>query len=183
MIKYIYKINRGKKMTDRHIEIERRFIIKIPPLEIMRQSDGYTESEIAQIYLDSGSNLTHRIRSRKSAGNTAYTETKKIRIDRMSAIEDEREISEGEFYELIKKQKVGTVPVRKTRHTFHFEGQLFEVDIYPNWKKTCILETELKNKDERVLFPYFIEIIEEVTGDKTYSNVQMSRRFPQERDE
>jgi CYTH domain-containing protein len=168
------------EMTKSGIEIERKYIIKIPEPCLMKACDGYSESSIIQIYLNSSPSVTHRIRSRSFSLKTEYTETKKVRIDKLSAVEDEREISEKEFSELSKNIKAGTSPVRKTRYTFNYMGKIFEVDIYPEWKYTCILETELLNRDEKVDFPDFIETVAEVTGDKRYSNAAMSVRFPEE---
>ncbi len=166
-------------MSD-HIEIERKYVIAMPDVDMMRAEDGYTSSDIVQIYLESAPHVTHRVRSRTMNGITKYTETKKVRISGMSAYEDEREIVENEFSELRKTIAPGTSPVIKTRHTFLYHGQLFEVDIYPNWKSTAIMETELPSEDTKTDMPPFIRIIKEVTGIKAYSNASMSRAFPDE---
>ena len=166
-------------MTD-HIEIERKYVIAMPGVDIMRAEEGYTSSDIVQIYLDSAPHVTHRVRSRTMNGVTKYTETKKVRISGMSAYEDEQEIGENEFSTLKKNIANGTTPIVKTRHTFLYHGQLFEVDIYPNWKSTAIMETELPSEDTNTDIPPFIKIIKEVTGIKAYSNASMSRAFPDE---
>ena len=162
------------------IEIERKYIIRIPSEEKMHSCDGYTVSEIQQIYIESSPLVTHRVRSRKKYGKTVYTETKKIRIDKMSSYEDEREICESEFNILINKTKQGTSPIIKTRHVFDYFGKTFEVDVYPEWKNTCIMEIELKSKEEEIHFPPFVEILKEVTGNKAFSNASMARSFPSE---
>ncbi len=163
-----------------NIEIEKKYIIRLPRIDRMRSMDGYTESEIAQIYLDSDKGVTHRVRSRRMAGKTVYTETKKVRIDSMSAYEDEREIAEEEFLGMAAEPALGTRPISKIRHTFLYSGQLFEIDIYPEWGSTAILETELESRDTEVNFPDFIEIVKDVTGDRRYSNAAMARSFPPE---
>lgn len=166
-------------MTD-HIEIERKYVIAMPAIAAMSAEEGYTSSDIVQIYLESAPHITHRVRSRTMNGITKYTETKKIRISGMSAYEDEREISENEFRALCESIADGTTPVIKTRHTFTYHGQLFEVDIYPNWHTTAIMETELPSEDTTTDIPPFIRIIKEVTGIKAYSNASMSHSFPDE---
>lgn len=162
------------------VEIERKYVIKIPDKNTLRDLPDYTESEIVQIYVKSSSALTHRIRSRETDGKTVYTETKKIRIDKMSAIEDEREISGADFYRLSKEIKEGTTPINKTRYTFTYCGKTFEIDVYPEWNETCIMETELSSREEKVDFPPFIKIVLEVTGNKSYSNASMAKKFPKE---
>ena len=163
-----------------HIETERKYIIKLPDFDLLKREAEYTLSDITQTYLNSDAGITHRVRARKYADKTVYTETKKTRISPMSSIEEEREISEVEYEALAKNIKSGTHPVKKTRHTFLYSGQLFEIDVYPSWKCTAIMETELDDPKKIVKMPPFIRIVREVTGNKSYSNASMSRVFPTE---
>jgi CYTH domain-containing protein len=133
-----------------------------------------------QIYLPSENGETRRVRKRIYEDKITCTETKKIRIDNMSSTEIEREVSLEEFSTLASKIKEGTSPIFKTRHTFIYEGQLFEIDVYPNWKNTAIMETELENREIKAEIPPFINIIADVTGDYRYSNSAMSQKFPKE---
>lgn len=162
------------------IEIERKFVIEMPELTVISRLDGYTSSDIEQTYLVSSPLVTRRVRARKYSNHTVYTETKKIRIDRMSSEEDEREITEEEYRALVLDIKPETVTLRKTRHTFDYLGRTFEIDVYPNWERSCILEVELDSKDSSLTIPDFLRVIAEVTGDKAYSNASMSHKFPDE---
>ena len=162
------------------IEIERKFIIKMPDLERIKNEENYTSSAIIQIYLASDNNVTRRIRKRVFSGSVHYTETTKIRVDKMSAIEREREISASDFELLSKSMRIGTFPISKVRHTFDYLGLTFEIDVYPEWKSTAVLEVELKERDIAITFPRSVEIIREVTGDKAYSNASMAMNFPKE---
>ena len=163
-----------------NIEIERKYIIKLPELSELCTQKNYTESDIVQIYLASEQGLTHRIRSRRYADKTVYTETTKKRIDKMSVWEDEREISEEEFASLSKSIDNGTRPIIKKRVTFDYLGTTVEIDIYPDWHRHAILETELLSREASAVLPPFIEITKEVTGDFRYSNAAMARSFPEE---
>ena len=163
-----------------HIETERKFIISKPDIDVLRAQPEYTSSDIVQIYLMSSPRVTHRIRSRTCLGKTVYTETTKMRISGMSAYEDEREITEAEFVSLSEQIDPDTTPIVKTRHTFVLGGQLFEIDVYPNWQTSAIMETELEGEDTAVQIPEFISMIKEVTGIRAYSNASMSRVFPTE---
>ena len=166
------------KMTP--IEIERKYIIKIPSTKDLESSENYKKSEIEQIYLTSPAGLTHRIRKRVTDGKAEYTETKKVRIDKISSYEDEREITSAEYEALSENRIHKTRSVIKTRHTFLYRNQIFEIDVYPSWRSTCILETELKSRDDKVTFPPFIKIVKEVTGERGYSNAKMAEGFPEE---
>ena len=164
----------------KNVEIERKYIIEKPNLDLLSQMDGYTSSEIEQVYLDSPKEITHRIRRRAYADRVEHTETKKVRIDKTSAYEDERIITPQEYESLLQKRAEGSITLNKVRHTFKYSGQIFEVDIYPNWTYTCIMEIELPTRDTVVNMPPFIRIVREVTGEREYSNASMSRKFPKE---
>lgn len=170
-------MNENKKTA---VEIERKYIIKMPCEQILAEQSEYSKSEIVQIYLPSMAGETHRVRRRVYSDKTVCTETRKIRLDRMSSTEIEGEIDEQKFLALSENILEGSSPVVKTRHTFVFCSQLFEIDVYPKWKNTAIMETELDAREREVKIPSFIEIVREVTGDKAYSNAGMSRHFPAE---
>ena len=147
----------------------------------MRECEAYTSSDITQIYLSSEPGVTRRVRSRAyQDGRVLYFETEKQKVDEMSSIEREREITKTEFDNLSLQIAPKTRPIIKTRHTFDYLGQTFEIDVYPEWERTCVMETELTSRDTEVKMPDFIRIIAEVTGDKRYSNAAMSRSFPEE---
>lgn len=165
---------------DKKLEIERKYIIEMPDLSVLMAQSEFTATEIEQIYLASGKGVTHRVRSRKGISGTVYTETKKIRVSRLSAVEDEREITLSEYQSLSKMIKDGTRVIKKTRYTFLFDSQLFEIDVYPEWECTAIMETELDDEGRSVNMPDFIKIKREVTGVRAYSNAAMSHEFPTE---
>lgn len=167
-------------MSNRNLEIERKYIIAMPDFKKMQSMESYTKSDILQIYLPSENGNTHRIRRRTYTDKTVYFETVKVRVDKMSSNEFEREISEAEFNVLASSFDPNTHPIEKTRHTFIYNAQLFEIDVYPEWMNTAIMETELESRDTLVEMPGYIQIVREVTGDKRYSNAGMSRIFPEE---
>ena len=163
----------------KQIETERKFIVKSPSVSILGVQEDYTESEITQIYLGC-SDATRRVRKRCYPDRTEYTENVKRRLSPLSVIEEENAITEEEFLRLSELIESGTSPLYKTRRTFSFAGHTVELDFYPEWQSTCILEVELASEDEELLLPEFIEIVREVTTDKSYSNHSMSRKVPKE---
>ena len=155
------------------LEIERKLIIKIPDEKLLSGLDGYTESKIEQIYLSAHPPFSsHRVRRREySDGRVLFFETAKRRVGAISA---------EEYEALATGIEEGTRPVRKIRKTFPFCGKVFEIDIYPEWNSTCIMEVELLSENETVAFPPFVEIVCEVSGKGEYSNHAMSKKFPPE---
>jgi CYTH domain-containing protein len=162
------------------IEIERKYVILMPDTEMLASLEGYTESEIVQTYLSSLPAVTRRVRKRSFPDVTRYYETRKTRIDSMSVIEEEGEISFEEYERLSGEIMDGTRPITKKRYTFIYKKQVFEIDIYPEWQRSAIMETELPSRDASPEIPDFISIVREVTGEKAYSNASMSRKFPRE---
>lgn len=162
------------------VEIERKFVIKLPELSRLSEEPDYTVSEITQVYLVSAPGISRRIRKRVTDGIAVFTVTEKRRIDALSAYEDEREITFSEYSSLYSERDTDLSVIEKTRHTFRRGGQTYEIDVYPAWRRSCIMETELKDRDTPVLIPEFIELIKEVTGIKAYSNHSMAKHFPDE---
>ena len=162
------------------IEIERKYVIALPDISEMSKFEDYSVSKITQDYLTSSPHVTHRVRKREYKDFAVYTETKKIRVDKMSSLEDEINITEEEYRELLKLKSPAHKTVNKIRHTFKYLNHLIEIDVYPEWKRSCILETELESREEEAAMPPFIKIIREVTGEKAYSNAGMARSFPEE---
>lgn len=162
------------------VEIEKKYIIARPDVNALARMEGYSSSEILQIYLPSDGTVTHRVRRRTVGDTVSYTETKKIRIDKLSSTEIEGEISAERFAQLSSSPKDGTRPITKVRHVFFYRGQQFEIDVYPEWQYTAIMETELESRETEVEFPECVRILRDVTGDKRYSNASMSKSFPEE---
>ncbi len=162
------------------IEIERKYVIKMPDISILSSQPSYRRYEIVQTYLKSIPGVTRRVRSLSLGNATRYIETVKVRIDQMSSTEVENELTKDQYSELLEESDPTASPITKVRHRFIIDGQPFEVDVYPQWQNTAIMETELENREKKVEIPPFIEIIREVTGEKSYTNASMSREFPKE---
>lgn len=164
---------------DKKLEIERRFIIAKPTPEdleeIRKGCDGHALriSKIEQVYLFS-LGTTHRVRRREDGDGSHFFETVKRRVDGMSAEELEREISESEYLRLKEKIRPGSRPIIKTRYSFFFGNQSYEIDVYPFWERTAMLELELDGRDKKIEFPKEIRVIREVTGERKYSNSSMA---------
>ena len=70
--------------------------------------------------------------------------------------------------------------VRKTRYCLVHNYQYFEIDFYPNWKNTAILEIELSSVDEKINFPEKIKVIKEVTDDPVFKNINIAKKQRQD---
>ena len=67
-------------------------------------------------------------------------------------------------------------PVRKDRYCLVYDGQYFEIDVYPFWNDKAIMEIELSDTDVEIRFPDMIQVIKEVTDDDAYKNASLALR-------
>ena len=57
---------------------------------------------------------------------------------------------------------------------------MFELDVYPFSDEFAIMELELRNAQQEIFFPEYIEVIAEVSEKIEYSNANLARagKFP-----
>lgn len=159
------------------LEIEKKFLIKMPDLEWIKANTKVKIAEISQTYLgmkDDG--FGDRVRMMTVEGKTKYFHTSKKSISNMSRIEIEKEIKKEEYDKFLSKKHKGNT-LKKTRYIIYMNDLKYEIDVYPFWKETAILEIELKSEKQEYVIPDFIEIIGDVTGNKDYSNNSLSNKY------
>lgn len=155
-----------------NMEIERKYLIKRPSEEILKNIPFSSETDIIQTYLFStDKNIERRIRQRgnKDEGYAFYY-TEKSFISSGERTETEKKISRRQYVDLLAESDVTKHQIKKKRYCFLYENQYFELDIYSQSKSEAIMELELKSLDQKISLPPFIEIIKEVTDDRNYSN-------------
>ena len=167
--------------TSNHCEIERKYLIRYPDTEKLAAWPGGETWEITQTYLTDGEGgQTRRLRQVVVDGKTLYYKTFKRRISVLTALEDESEISRGEYERLIADRDHTLLPVLKIRYRVPYEGHTLEFDIYPFWRDRAIMEVELQSEDEEAQIPDDVIIIRDVSGEKAYKNRHLARRVPME---
>ncbi len=159
------------------LEIEKKFLIKMPDLEWIRKNTNCQIAEISQTYLGLKQNgFGDRVRKMTISGRTKFFHTSKKSISDMTRIEIEREISEDDYTRyLIRGHKGRTM--KKTRYMVYLNNLKYEIDIYPFWNEVAILEIELKTEKDKYVIPDFIEVISDVTGNRDYSNSSLVNKY------
>lgn len=159
------------------VELEKKYLIKYPNINLF-QKYAPCKSEIEQIYLlsDVGS---HRIRKRVVNGTATYYETLKIRISGDSSNEMESIISVDRYNELKQNADPDMHPIIKNRYYFLYDGQYFEMDVFPFWSDKAFLELELNSVNQKrgISLPPEIELIEDVSTKKEYKNAYLARNL------
>ena len=155
------------------IELEKKFLIEYPKLNLIMQNYNATKYEIEQIYLlsDTGS---RRIRKRKNGENTVYIETVKVRINGSKCYEYERDLTEKEYEEFKADADPNKSPIIKERYVFPYKNKVMELDVYPFWKDRAVLEIELESEEDEYFIPGEITVIEDVSNDSKYKNAQLA---------
>ena len=157
-------------------EIERKFLIAYPDTDYLAENAG--RSHIVQTYLNSDSCRSSRVRKRTYENKTVYTFTEKLHITDIRRMEYEREIDEAEYRELLKNADRSRNPIEKDRYCLEYKSQMFEIDVYPFFTDRAIMELELENEAQEIVFPPEIRVIREVTEDKRYTNAAFAKKIP-----
>ncbi len=145
---------------------------------IIRLKDNIPEaivSEITQTYLTSEPYSEVRLRRRILNGLTVNVHTTKKILSNNEQVEAERQIDNNLYESLLRQADPYRQPIHKMRETFIWKGQFFELDTFIDpYKGLQILETKGILKHEDIIFPPFIEIIEDITGITKYYNYNLA---------
>ena len=135
------------------IEDERTYIV-----ELTGQLPESIESEITQTYLVADPDCEIRLRRRSWSGEVVNVHKTKKRISPTEVL-DYR------------------ATIRKTRRSFIWRGQFFQIDtFYTPVNNLILLETKGVAQTESVNFPPFIRVVKDVTGDPEYYNYNIALR-------
>ena len=130
---------------------------------------------VSQMFLPAKEGEELRIRRREENGSTIYYKTLKRRVAEHKRIEIEERLTQGEYLSLMMDAEPGARPLNKTRYCLTYEGQYFEIDLYPFWRDRALVEIELSDRDDEIRMPEGLKVIREVTGDPAYKNAALAR--------
>lgn len=157
------------------LEIERKFLIEFPDIAALKQMPDYRVVHMEQSYLqEEGDFPGGRVRRIDDGSSVTYVYTYKERLSDLTRREFEKEISEDEYREMLKRQTPDSITIRKDRHSFLYQGLTYELDIYAFWDDKATLEAEVESEDVPVPIPPCVTLIKEVTSDRRYHNSQLS---------
>ena len=155
-------------------EIERKFLIEYPDINALEINPKCEKVEIIQTYLKCDDNEETRIRQRGKDGNYIYFKTTKRKIDDIKRVEIESRLTKDEYLSLLMEADTAKRQIRKTRYCLTSDNQYFEIDVYPFWNDKAIMEIELRDENETIVFPSSIKVIKEVTDDDSYKNASLA---------
>ena len=152
------------------IEEERKYIV-----EVTGELPESIISEITQTYLVAEPGCEVRLRKRGWQGKYVYVHTTKTPVSETECVQTERQISNNLYTSLLQQADPYRQTIQKTRHSFIWKGQYFELDTFSHpLQGLRILETKGVASDESVKFPPFIRVVEDITGNKRYYNYNIA---------
>lgn len=157
---------------DTHYEIEKKFIIEYPDIDVLNCLKNAQKVYISQSYINDNG-VRKRIRKRGIDGVYSYYLTMKKTISGFKKEEVEYKITREE-YETLKNNNKDNLTIEKTRYCLSENFTYYEIDVYPFWKDKAVMEIELKDENEKYILPKNIKIIKDVSTDKNYSNYNLA---------
>jgi len=155
------------------LEIERKFLIEYPDIDLLTKNYIMCPVDIAQYYIKNES-ANERVRKRGNKDHAMYFHTIKKRLSDTTRLEIESRISEEEYLKTIEGM-TSKKYITKTRYLIYYKKRYFEMDIFPFWDDKALLEIELEDENEFVEYPDLINIIKEVSDDDSYNNSNLTR--------
>lgn len=157
------------------LEIEYKYLIRFPDIDILKKQPSYKKEAMCQMYLllpyENGQrNIRCRIRKVENGENTRYIKTFKETVTDLTRIETETEIDKEEYDKLTLFRNPDTFPIVKERHSFSLSGFVYEVDVFPFWQDRAYLEVEVSSEEITPPIPEFIDVIRDISHDKRFRN-------------
>ena len=150
---------------------ERKYIVNVTgPMP-----EDAIESHITQTYLKGYPDAEERLRKHCWGQKVVYVHTTKKQTAEHEELVTERQINQHLYEMMLPLADPERNTIDKTRHSFIWRGQYFEVDTYHNQLQGLVmLETKGIAEGEDLKLPPFLEIVKEVTGDKEYYNYNLA---------
>lgn len=152
------------------LEIERKFLIEYPDLDLLNNMKTCRKVPITQAYLTTPEEGRFRVRKRGEGTEALYIKTIKHKINDLKRIEIEDYISEEEYKNHLANKECVEGIISKDRYCIAWHGEYFELDVYPFWNDRATLEIELLDEEQEYELPDFIDLVRDVSTEKEYRN-------------
>ena len=159
------------------LEIERKYLIEYPDIKFLESLKNCAATEITQVYIQPSNGEKYRVRKRGFLGNYTYFHTIKRLIGGFKRVEEEKIITEEDYENYLKEENASKIQLSKTRYCLMYENKYFEIDVFPFWDDKAYIEIELKSEDETVILPPFINVIKDVSTDRSYTNLSLAKIY------
>jgi len=160
-----------------HLEIERRFLVEYPNIDLVCKMPGVSIVQISQTYFDTDREKKLRARTWTEDGITSYILTRKTKINDMIRKEEESQLTREEYDELIVSAVGNVRHIEKTRYCIPFDNKVVELDVFPFWSDKAIAEVELEAEDDELNLPGELKVLREITSEKSLTNYNLALTY------
>ena len=159
-------------------EIERKFLIKMPDLQMLSSLPECRAVKLSQTYIQLPDGTHARVRRRGDGEDCSYVKTVKQRLTDRTRIEIEEPLTAEEYRDLINFADPLRRSIEKTRYCLVWRNTYFELDVFDFWDRQAFLEVELLSEEQEISLPPFLEVLREVTDDSAYGNSALALSIP-----
>ena len=169
-LREIYRIVGEPEPLDR----KRKYLITMPDMNRLVVNYGAVPFEMVQHYLvETNPTIERRIRRQKNGSDYLYFYTEKHTMPDNTKWDTERPISKKDYERYLLEAEPALSEVHKVKYRFSYGHGHFEIDIYPFSKEKAVMFCY--SDSEELAFPPEIEVVKEVTGDRTYKNKNLAK--------
>lgn len=164
------------------IRNQKKFLVTDVSFDELLYYAGSGIVTITQDYLTSNNEFEeYRVRkmSQGESSSYHYSAIKKHENGKREII-SEANISEENYEKslLLKNENLATI--NKTRYSFVYANQYYKLDVFEDG--LMVLEVNLTVENPTVTLPEFVRVVEDVTNDPNYTNINIARRKKEEYD-
>lgn len=156
------------------LEIERKFLILYPGLKKLNALPFCRKVPMSQTYLETPEEGRFRVRKR---GEDVFIKTSKQKLSELKRIEREEFITKEDYEGYISNKEYCQGTISKDRYCFVWKNQYFELDVFPFWDKTALIEIELLKESQPYELPDFLVVLREVTFEKQFRNKSLAVQY------
>ena len=145
-------------------------------VEIVGDIPECSESDITQTYLVAEPGSEVRLRRRQwSGGKVVNVHRSKKRLSDTEIIETERRVDNNLYEQMLQQADPYRATIKKHRRSFIWKGQFFEIDTFMEpINDLVMMETKGITEQEKINFPPFVKVLEDVTGNTKYLNYNIA---------
>lgn len=148
--------------------IEKKFLIKVPELDKLLKVKSVNKAHLVQNYISTSHDNDVKVVLRMENGKSFFYKITKNPHGRFI-----EKIAADDYIISLENNKV-LRKIVKDRYTFVFENKRYKLDIFENFFDFAILEVDLLNDSDKVNFPSFVEVLQDVSGDYNFKNFNIN---------
>lgn len=161
---------------------QKKFLVSDVNLEEFLKNVGSGIVDIDQDYLVSENREEeYRVRKMTQGNDSSYhfTVIKKLANGAREILKEET-INEKAYEKLLTLKNKELASIKKTRYSFVYANQYYKLDSFEDG--LMVLEVNLTKENPILTLPDFVSVVEDVTNDPDYTNINIAKRKKEEYD-